>query len=91
MATTPTARTVALVITHDRGMLIVNQAGNAGTFVLATPDDLSHVAETLRQLCDDVSIKAAKVGQTSIDWGDTLGRVLGALGAPDTSNNNEGK
>lgn len=79
---TPTARTVALAITHDRGMLIVNQAGNAGTFVLALPDDKSPVAEQLRQLCDDVSIKTAKVGATSIDWGDTVSRVLGALGAP---------
>jgi hypothetical protein len=76
------ARTVALAITHDRGMLIVNQAGNAGTFVLAMPDDTSPVAEQLRQLCDDVSIKAAKIGSTSIDWGDTVSRVLGALGAP---------
>lgn len=76
------ARTVALAITHDRGMLIVNQAGNAGTFVLALPDDNSPVAVQLRALCDDVSIKTARVGSTSIDWGDTVSRVLGALGAP---------
>lgn len=79
---TPKPRTVALAITHDRGMLIVNQAGNAGTFVLALPDDASPIAVQLRALCDDVSIKEARVGSTSIDWGETIARAVNALGAP---------
>lgn len=70
-------RTVRLTLTADRGMLLVQDAGNAGTFVLAMPDDLCPVAERLRELVADPSIPAFRPG--SIDWNETAKTLLGAI------------
>jgi hypothetical protein len=75
-------RTISLTLTLDRGMLLVHEAGNAGSFVLAMPDDEAPVTQQLRALVADASIPERRPGATSIDWGETARMVLTAITAP---------